>query len=161
MKNIILLAILWANISLNTQQMDSISRMKLIDSFRLSNRKMFLRMDSVKTRGNGKNVNSVIVSRKQLDSIILKLTEVVKNKVFDDISNQEHIEIIRFLNWFEIKDKDELQIKTLINLLWDSFYEWKLTCKFHWTYSPGMGFHIIELEAELAGKSRTQYKVID
>lgn len=161
MKKFLLLAILWANINLNAQKMDSISRMKLIDSFRLCSNKMFVRMDSVKTRGNGKNVNSVIVSRKELDSIILRLTDVVKNKVFDDISKEEHIEIIRFLNWFEVKDKDEQPCKNLIDLIDNSFYYWKLLCKFHWTYSPGMGWHIIELEAELAGKSRTCFEIKD
>lgn len=161
MKIIAFAILILASCNIHAQQMDSVRMKRLADSFRLCSNKMFIRMDSVPSLRNGKNINAVAVSRKQLDSIILKLTEVVKNKRFEDISNQEHIEIIRFLNWFEIKDKDEPQIKILINLLWDSFYEWKLTCRFHWTYSPGMGFHINELEAELDGKSRTRFEIKD
>ncbi|MBL7818583.1 MAG: hypothetical protein JNL70_26525 [Saprospiraceae bacterium] len=142
--------------------MDSINQKRLADSFRLIGNTMFIRMDSVPSLRNGKNINELTISQKKFDSIVLKLTDIIINKKFENISDQEHIEIIRVCNSIYFKDyKENSPIRILLKLLEDSLYDWKLLCKYHWTYSPGMGFHFIELEAELDGKCRTRYKMID
>jgi hypothetical protein len=162
MKLSTLIILIFINLNINAQQTDSVKMKYLTDSFRLRSYKMFIKMDSVPSLRNGKNVNELIISQKQFDSIILKLTNIIKNKDFNEISNQNHIEFIRLLNTIDLHDINEKTfIKELIKLLDNSFYDWKLSCLFHWTYSPGVGYHYIELEAELFGKGRTRYKVID
>jgi hypothetical protein len=162
MKIATFIMLFFASLNANAQQMDSLGREKNIESLRECSKKMAVPRGSSATVRNGRNIDVLNVSRKQLDSIILKLTDIMKNTKFEDITEQEHVSIIRFYNWVSLTSGyDYSANKSLLKLIDDSFYEWKLMCKYHWTISPGMGFHFIELEADLAGKMRTRFNVVD
>jgi hypothetical protein len=161
MKVLFLLLFIFPNLSLNAQKMDSIAVADFLELWRIGSSQMFIKMDSAYKISSRKNVNEVKISQLQFDSLVLDLTNTFKTKSFEKLSNDEHIKLIRFINTSVKLGKEcKSPCQELNSLISQTGYEFKLTCKFKWTYCGGMGFHLIELEADLAGAMRTRFRII-
>ncbi len=92
---------------------------------------------------------AVDINKKDFDALVASSIKVLKTKDFEKITDVEHRNIIRAINTISAKELagdsyDELgEIVTLTD------YAVKMTGKYKWTYTQGMGFSFLELGIDL------------
>lgn len=112
----------------------------------------FIEKDAVANfKGKRFEKAAVDITRKAFDALVESLVVLFKTKEFEQMTDVEHRNIIRAINTISAKelsgDKyDELEEKVTL-----SDYPVKMTGKYKWIYTRGMGFSFLELGIDLDG----------
>lgn len=94
---------------------------------------------------------TININKKDFDALIESLIKVLKTKDFEQITDVEHRNIIRAINTISAKELTSDTYDELEEIVTLKDYAVKMTGKYKWAYTQGMGFSFLELGIDLDG----------
>ncbi len=94
---------------------------------------------------------AININKKDFDALIESLIKVLKIKDFEQITDVEHRNIIRAMNTISAKELTSDTYDELEEIVTLKDYAVKMTGKYKWAYTQGMGFSFLELGIDLDG----------
>ena len=169
MKKFILIAIVFSlfslqlNAQLQAQQMqiqtqikaDSIETDSVVlyqDNLMELGKANFISKDSI-TNFKGKRFEKGVINttKKEFNTLVESSINLFKTKSFEQITDIEHRTIIRVINTIAAQELEGNTCEELEEMVVSKDYAVKMTTKYKWVYSKGMGFHFLELGIDLGG----------
>ena len=94
---------------------------------------------------------AVNINKKDFDALVESSIKVLKTKDFEQITDVEHRNIIRAINTISAKELTGDTYDELEEIVTLKDYPVKMTGKYKWAYTQGMGFSFLELGIDLDG----------
>ena len=94
---------------------------------------------------------AININKKDFDALVESSIKVLKTKDFEQITDVEHRNIIRAINTISAKELASDAYDDLSEIVVLTDYAVKITGKYKWTYTQGMGFSFLELGIDLDG----------
>jgi triacylglycerol esterase/lipase EstA (alpha/beta hydrolase family) len=91
------------------------------------------------------------INKKDFDALVESSINLFKNKNFEQMTDIENRNIIRAINTITVQELRGDMYDELEEMINTKDYAVKMTTKYKWTYSKGMGFNFLELGIELDG----------
>jgi hypothetical protein len=92
---------------------------------------------------------AVNINKKDFDALVQSSIAVLKTKEFEQITDVEHRNIIRAINTISAKELTGDTYDELEEIVTLKDYAVKMTGKYKWAYTQGMGFAFLELGIDL------------
>lgn len=105
--------------------------------------------------------SSQMISKKGFDSLVDQSITLFENKTLEDISDEEHIEIMLCLNTIFMRDFENGRYEKLELVVSKKEYIKNITKRYpEWIPNRGMGFYFPKLQMELYG-TPSPYAIFD
>ena len=106
----------------------------------------FVAKDSiVNFKGKRFEKAAINITKKDFDGLVESLIQLFKTKSFEQMTDIEHRNIIRAINTIAAKELVGNAYDELDELVTIKDYAVKMTTKYKWVYTKGLGFYFLEL----------------
>lgn len=121
----------------------------------------FVSKDSI-ANFKGKRFEKAAVNstKKEFDALVESLIGVFKTKSFEQMTDIDHRNIIRAINTIAAKELTSSNYDELDELVTTKDYAVKMTTKYKWVYTKGLGFYFLELGIDFGSTENENLFVI-
>ena len=152
------------NAQLQTQQPQQINTLIKADSVAIETDSVVLHHDNLMELGKINFISkdsianfkekrfekaAINITRKELDASVEASINALKTKSFEQITDIEHRTIIRLINTIPVQALAGNNYEELEEIVVSKDYAVKMTTKYKWVYSKGLGFYFLELGIDL------------
>ena len=121
----------------------------------------FISKDSI-ANFNGKRFEKAAINttKKEFDALVESSINLFKTKSFEQITDIEHRTIIRVINTIAAQELEGNNYEELEEMVVSKDYAVKMTTKYKWIYSKGLGFYFLELGIDLGSTDNENLFII-